>query len=379
MKGRRAALLATTVTMALLTTGVAAAAEPTDDMESAGGTAVVQTAPERATATVPDADADAEGRAGLQAAMNAGATQALDLINQLRRSNGLAPLRVDGLLTTQAQGWATHLMTTGTLTGNPDLTFPGYPVEDSDYVEYGVKGTGTTTIPAYVDYAATHSSSSILMPNVNHVGIGWSTNGGSTAVLYWIAVEYDFTDIGPSDTFYDAVDFLSYAGITTGYPDGGFHPTGTVSREAMAAFLYRYMNHTTTIPACTGTERMFTDVPVGHPFCGAIEWLGGSGITTGYADGTFRPGANVTREAMAAFLYRGFVDPTIPTCTAGPRTFTDVGTAHPFCGAVEWLYTSNLTTGWPDHTFRPAASIERQAMAAFLFRFIDAGLVPTAD
>ncbi len=54
---------------------------------------------------------------------------------------------------------------------------------------------------------------------------------------------------------------------------------------------------------------------------------------------------------------------------AAARTFVDVTAAHPFCGAIEWLAKNGVSTGWADHTFRPGQTIERQAMAAFLDRF----------
>jgi hypothetical protein len=56
--------------------------------------------------------------------------------------------------------------------------------------------------------------------------------------------------------------------------------------------------------ALAGGGPTFSDVPPSHPFSDEIEWLADSGITTGYPDGTFRPGAPVTRQAMAAYLER---------------------------------------------------------------------------
>jgi len=50
----------------------------------------------------------------------------------------------------------------------------------------------------------------------------------------------------------------------------------------------------------------FTDVGESHPFFDEIEAMGGAGISTGFPDGTFRPGEPVTRQAMAAFMGRGF-------------------------------------------------------------------------
>ncbi len=180
-----------------------------------------------------------------------------------------------------------------------------------------------------------------------------------------------FSDVKPGDPYYDAITWMVGQGITTGYPDGTFRPAGIVTREAVAAFLYRSLV-SPTIPACTGDTRVFTDVTVSHPFCSAIEWLSTQGISTGWPDHTFRPGEPVSREATAAFLYRAWVSTTIPACTGDTRTFTDVTTSHPFCGAVEALAASAIVTGWPDHTYRPGLSVERQAMAAFLHRHLPA-------
>ena len=58
--------------------------------------------------------------------------------------------------------------------------------------------------------------------------------------------------------------------------------------------------------AIAGVGPSFTDVPEDHPFADEIEAIAAAGITTGFNDGTYRPGANVTRQAMAAFMGRGF-------------------------------------------------------------------------
>jgi hypothetical protein len=108
---------------------------------------------------------------------------------------------------------------------------------------------------------------------------------------------------------------------------------------------------------------------VSHPFCGEIAWLASTGITTGYADGTFRPALAVQRQAMAAYLYRyaGSPDGDDPSCGLAP--FSDVGVSHPFCGEIDWLAATGITTGYPDGTFRPLLAVQRQAMAAYLYRY----------
>jgi hypothetical protein len=73
----------------------------------------------------------------------------------------------------------------------------------------------------------------------------------------------------------------------------------------MAAFLYRYATTLAGAPAhAAPATAPFSDVRPGDAFHREVSWAAAAGITTGYPDGSFRPGAPVSREAMAAFLYR---------------------------------------------------------------------------
>jgi glucose/arabinose dehydrogenase len=118
-------------------------------------------------------------------------------------------------------------------------------------------------------------------------------------------------------------------------------------------------------PASAGTAG-FSDVSASHPFYGHITWMEEEGVSTGYADGTFRPGHVVTRGAMAAFLYRVAGSPAFDL--PSPPTFPDVPAGHPFFTEVEWLAAEGITVGFPDGTFRPGDATSRGAMAAYLFR-----------
>ena len=186
----------------------------------------------------------------------------------------------------------------------------------------------------------------------------------------------EFSDVQPGHPFYDAITWLAAEGITTGYPDGTFRGTASVNRDAMAAFLYRLATGERSAPGCTAAA--FPDVPASHPFCGEIAWLKAQGIAGGYADGTFRPSAPVARDAMAAFVYR-FVTGEDAAAKPATRPFVDVAVTHPFAGEIAWLKAEGLSAGWPDGTFRPGVSIERQAMAAFLYRLVnETDLMPAA-
>ena len=89
--------------------------------------------------------------------------------------------------------------------------------------------------------------------------------------------------------------------------------------------------------------------------------------TAGWPDGTFRPHDAIERQAMAAFLYRAAGEPNVQLPKQSP--FTDVNPNDPFYKEIVWLKQQGITAGWPDGTFRPHDAIERQAMAAFLHRY----------
>ena len=218
----------------------------------------------------------------------------------------------------------------------------------------GHRDFGATECPGDAGYA--------LLPSLR-------TAAATVAAQPGIPPDIPYTDITPTNPFLGDISWLKGTGITTGFPDGTFQPAGSVTREAMAAFIYRYIHGGSWIPACTGDVRRFTDVTAANPFCGAVESLATDGIVHGWADGTFQPSQPVSRQAMAAFLYRfATATPDVPACVDGPRRFVDVPVADPFCGAEEWLGTTGVSTGWADGTYRPGENISREAMAAFLHR-----------
>jgi hypothetical protein len=176
--------------------------------------------------------------------------------------------------------------------------------------------------------------------------------------------DYPFCDVPTGHRFFDEIGWLAETGATTGYEDGSFRPEINVSREAMAAYIYRLSGSPEFTPPA---EPSFGDVPTSHPFFAEIEWLAAEGIAEGFEDGTFAPRTAIARQAFAAFLLRidgdeEFVAPEEPS-------FPDVKLASEFFTAVEWLAHEGVTTGFDDGKFYPANPVTRQAMAAFLFRY----------
>ena len=173
----------------------------------------------------------------------------------------------------------------------------------------------------------------------------------------------DFDDVGDTHPFFFEICWMATTNVSTGYADGTFRPANAVTRQAMAAFLYRFAEEPAFPDPLTAS---FSDVPTDAAFFTEVEWMAAEGISNGYGDGTFRPGAAVSRQAMAAFMYRAAGEPTFtPPVTA---TFSDVPTTHQFFAAVEWMAAEGISTGYGDGTFRPTAPVSRQAMSAFLAR-----------
>ena len=119
----------------------------------------------------------------------------------------------------------------------------------------------------------------------------------------------------------------------------------------------------------------FNDVTSATAHSEDILWMAESGISEGWknADGTrsFRPYLMVARGDMAAFLFRlakrwGLVNDSWKA--SNTRIFTDVSTSTAHSREIWWLAEAGISTGWPDGTFRPTASVARADMAAFLFR-----------
>ncbi len=172
-----------------------------------------------------------------------------------------------------------------------------------------------------------------------------------------------FVDVDGAHPFCAEIGWLAGERLTIGYAGGTFRPTLAVSRQAMAAFLHRLAG----APPPPDDAPEFEDVDDTHPFQREISWMAATGLTAGYADGTFRPAAPVSRQAMAAFLHRHAGSPA--TSLESLADLDDVTEDHPFAHEIAWLVDAGISTGFADATFRPSVAVSRQAMAALLERF----------
>ena len=173
-----------------------------------------------------------------------------------------------------------------------------------------------------------------------------------------------FPDVPRGMMFHEEINELATRGITTGWPDGTYRPLAPIQRDAMVVFLYRALGS----PAYTPPRRSpFSDMPSTRQHYKEVMWGYSEGIVEGWPDGTFRPTAPIERGAAAAFLYRASGRPSAGTS----NSFTDVPSTHQFAREITWLASTGITTGWPDGTFRPVDPIARDAMAAFMIRWME--------
>ena len=111
--------------------------------------------------------------------------------------------------------------------------------------------------------------------------------------------ELPFTDVTPEDWFYTAVEYLYNEGIMNGTSETEFSPEYELNRATVVTILYRLEGEPEVETAGT-----FSDVEEGEWYTAAVEWAASVGIVKGYEDGTFAPKKAVTREQLAAIIYR---------------------------------------------------------------------------
>ncbi|MGM7669731.1 LamG-like jellyroll fold domain-containing protein [Microbacterium sp. A93] len=111
----------------------------------------------------------------------------------------------------------------------------------------------------------------------------------------------------------------------------------------------------------------FTDNPEGSQFYAPVRWMQEQGITTGYTDGTYRKGKDISRGESVAFIHR-YIDPEV---TGGTEDFTDITESHGFFDEIVWAVNAGVTTGYANGTFLPYDSVTRGEFASFLFRAVE--------
>jgi hypothetical protein len=179
------------------------------------------------------------------------------------------------------------------------------------------------------------------------------------AFLITITHRRPFTDVSEGHWADDPIQYLVEEGVVSGYADGSFRPNESVTRAQFAKMVVTAMDWTVQTPA----SPTFSDAPADYWAYGFIETAYAHGVLTGYSDGTFRPGSNVTRAQLAKMIYtaRGWTLDT-PTLT----NFSDVSPSDWSYTYVQAASSAEVMGGYADRTFRPGAPATRAQIAKIL-------------
>lgn len=175
-----------------------------------------------------------------------------------------------------------------------------------------------------------------------------------------------FTDVASGSWYYDSVAYVYEQGLMGGTDEGRFSPDLTTSRAMIVTILYRLEGS----PAVSGGAS-FADVTAGQWYSDGVAWASANGIVTGYSNGSFGPDDTITREQMAAILYRyarykGY-DLSAQAALDG---YADAAQVSAYAAdAMKWAVGSGLITGTSGTTLSPAGSATRAQAAVILARF----------
>lgn len=150
------------------------------------------------------------------------------------------------------------------------------------------------------------------------------------------------------------IEHPTHIGYINGYPDGSVQPDGFITREEVAAILYRIMTHKYEKPFTT-TGEVFPDVELGRWSVTEIEYMADNDVIYGYPDGEFRPTQNLTRAEFAALIFRftGIEQAELE------NPFTDLDESHWAYNEVLALVNTGLVEGYEDSSFKPENNITR--------------------
>lgn len=180
------------------------------------------------------------------------------------------------------------------------------------------------------------------------------------------AAQTPFTDLANTDWYYTCVRFVYERGLFQGENATTFAPRATMTRAMLATVLCRLAGAQNTAP-----DAGFSDVPDTW-YTAAVNWAAQVGVVTGNGDGTFSPEASVTREQMAAMLYR-YADSYLGLDASAAGDLSGYPDANQVSSwaqeAMSWAVGAKIITGTDAGTLAPTGTASRAEVAAMLQRF----------
>ena len=177
-----------------------------------------------------------------------------------------------------------------------------------------------------------------------------------------------FADVSGSDWFYNDVRYVYEKGIMDGTGIDRFSPNAPLTRAMIVTILYRMAGS----PSVSGSSD-FTDVAASKWFAKAVAWAAANGIVNGYGSGLFGPNDPVTREQLAAILYRYAVygGMTAVTLEENLGSFADTAQLSAYAiQAMNWAVGQGLINGSGSNLV-PKAQATRAQVAAIIHRYLE--------
>ena len=178
-----------------------------------------------------------------------------------------------------------------------------------------------------------------------------------------------FNDVSANDWFASAVDYVTGKGMMNGTADNTFSPKANTTRGMVVTVLYRLENQPSTSAAS------FTDVASGAYYANAVAWANANGIVSGYGSGKFGPNDKVTREQLAAILYR-YAQYKKYDVSVGEDTnilsYDDAQSISSYAiPAIQWACGAGVVTGKSGSKLDSKGNATRAEVAAMLMRFCE--------
>ena len=258
--------------------------------------------------------------------------------------------------TTYTEGTVTVLPTDVT---KPGYTFLGWFTAYTGGVQ--VRQIGATETGDKVFYAHWKKNADPIDPIIPILPGIIGGNTGSN-------IKLPFGDVTVSDWFYDDVRYVYANGIMDGTSSDRFAPNAPLTRAMIVTILYRMDGS----PAMSGASD-FKDVDSNKWFAKAVAWAAANGIVNGYGSGLFGPNDPVTREQLAAILYRYTAYCKASTTMNGDNlaSFTDLSTVSGYAlESMNWAVGEKLLKG-ANSKLDPKANATRAQVAAIIHRYLE--------
>ena len=178
-----------------------------------------------------------------------------------------------------------------------------------------------------------------------------------------------FTDVDTAKWYHLSVDYVLTHKMMNGVSSRAFAPNANLTRGMLVQILYNLEGKP------KGTAANFSDVQADAWYAEAVGWTASNKVVTGYADGTFRPNAAVTREQAAAILYRYAQSKGIDV-SVGENTnilsYVDVQQASEYAiPALQWAVGAGVLNGKNGGRLAPTGTATRAEIAAIMQRWCE--------